>query len=94
MIEIGDKFIINWKYIKSIYPYLTICKDPYKEFVAKRFTKSKISIYFDDNRTNKKCKCQICIKSEIEKSIGVSYCILTIKRIAIERHNKLKKLGI
>lgn len=51
-IEVGDRFTINWKNIKQLN----------KEFTVIDFSKSGLSVYFDDNRTNKKgCKCNFCI---------------------------------
>jgi hypothetical protein len=93
--EVGDKFIINWEEINKIYKKVLSCKDPDKEFKIKRFSKSGISVYFDDNRTNKRgCKCQICDKNISENSIGLSQIIITRKRIAVEREIKLAQLGI
>ena len=59
MIEIGDEFIINKKY--------TGCKYPNKKFIAKRLSHSNLGVYFDDFRTNIKCKCSIC---RFDKSWG------------------------
>jgi hypothetical protein len=100
--EIGDKFIINWKRIISAYPSVKLCKFPDLEFTIESFSKSKISVYYLDNRTNKKCKCQYCgksiygnnIKNNNTCSIGVADIIITKKKLSIERDNKLKRLGI
>lgn len=99
--EIGDKFIINWKKIISTYPSVKVCKFPELEFTIDSFSKSKLSVYFADNRTNKKCSCDYCSKilygrniSEGIKSIGTGDIIITQKKLAIERSRKLKSLGI
>ena len=91
--EIGDTFIIDWKSIKKTYRVF-ICKDPEKVFQIKRFSKSGLSVYFDDNRTNKKCKCSICSNKQIEKSIGKKDIILKQKYLSLQREIKLNKLGI
>ena len=91
--EIGDTFIINWKLIKKHSVF--ICKDSEKVFQIKRFSKSGLSVYFDDNRTNKKwCKCSICRNENIEKSIGKIDIILKQKYLSLQREIKLNKLGI
>ena len=92
--DIGDKFIINWKGMGKIYPGIKMCYFPDLEFTIDSFSKSKVSVRFSDNRTNKKCKCSICSNNNIEKYIGMYNIILTQKKISIERNNKLKKLGL
>lgn len=96
--EIGDKFIINWKKIKSTYPSIKTCKFSDLEFTIDSFSKTKLSVYFTDNRTNIKCYCQICKKDKssnrTSNSIGINDIIITQKRLAIERSRKLKSLGI
>jgi hypothetical protein len=87
--EIGDSFVIidteHWKYK---------CKDQ-KEFIIKSFSKSLLSVYYEDNRTNPKCRCNNCsIINKGVKCIGVNNIELVSKRIQRERENKLKKLGI
>ena len=90
--EIGDSFVIintdcslNWKYK---------CKDQ-KEFIIKSFSKSLLSVYYEDNRTNQKCRCNNCsIINKGVKCIGVTNIKLVSKRIQRERENKLKRLGI
>ena len=95
--EIGDKFIINWKKIRSTYPVKS-CKFPDLEFTIDSFSKSKLSVYFKDNRTNIKCSCQVCEKDKssnrTSNSIGINDIIITQKKLAIERSRKLKSLGI
>ena len=99
--EVGDKFIINWKKVSAVYPGIKICKFPYLEFTIDSFSKSKLSVYFIDKRTNKKCSCTYCDKmlhgkniKEGAKSIGVTDIIITQKKLAIERSRKLKELGL
>ena len=93
-IEIGDIFIINWKRLKSIYPSVRQCNFPDREFVIHDFSNSKMSVYYLDNRTNKKCKCKQCSTQNQLKCIGISDIIVTQKRISINRQNKLKSIGI
>jgi hypothetical protein len=100
--EIGDKFIINWKGITKTYPSVKKCNFPDLEFTIDSFSKSKLSVYYLDRRTNKKCQCQYCSKSIYGKnitnentcSIGVADIIITQKKLAFERNKKLKSLGI
>ena len=99
--EIGDKFIINWKKVSAVYPGIKICKFPDLEFKIESFSKSRLSVYFIDKRTNKKCSCAYCDKvlhdkniKEGAKSIGVDDIIITQKRLSVERSLKLKSLGI
>jgi len=91
--EIGDKFIINWKKIRSTYPSVKACKFPELEFTINSFSKSKLSVYFTDNRTNIKCSCHVCTKRQ-DNSIAINDIIITQKKLAIERSRKLKSLGI
>ena len=96
--EIGDKFIINWKKIRSTYPSVKACKFPELEFTIDSFSMSKLSVYFTDNRTNIKCSCQVCEKDKssnrTSNSIGINDIIITQKKLEIERSRKLKELGI
>ena len=92
-LEVGDRFIINWKYIRKFYPKLEVCKDLNKEFTIVDFSKSGLSVYFNDGRTNKRgCRCQICLTKEYRKCIGVSSIILTLKRIQYDRDKKITNL--
>ena len=97
--EVGDRFIINWKKIRSTYP-IKACKFPELEFTIDSFSKSKLSVYFTDNRTNIKCSCQVCEKDKSSNrtsnsiSIGINDIIITQKKLEIERSRKLKELGI
>jgi hypothetical protein len=92
--EIGDKFIINWKGMIKTYPGIKMCYFPDLEFAIDRFSKSGISVYYSDNRTNKKCKCSICSNNNTEKCIGIHDIIISQKKVSIDRSRKLKKLGI
>ena len=97
MIEVGDKFIINWKGIKKTYPSVHVCKFPDLEFTVDSFSKSKLSVYYLDMRTNKKCKCRYCCITNVKGtigSIGVNDIIITNKKLAFERDRKLKSLGV
>jgi len=73
-----------------------ICKYPEKKFIIKSFSASKISVYYDDLRTNNSCKCSNCQtysdKSQNLKCIGI-YNIKIIKtRLQRLRDIKLKQL--
>lgn len=94
--EIGDKFIINWKKIKETYKSVRPCKLPDSEFIIDNFSKSGLSVYFEDNRENINCSCQICRNhstwSTVTRCIGISDIIVIQKRLAIERDRKLNQL--
>ena len=90
--EIGDKFIINWKKIKETYKSVRPCKLPDSEFIIDDFSKSGLSVYFEDNRTTN-CYCQICNRIG-QVCIGISDIIVIQKRLAIERDRKLNEIGI
>ena len=96
--EIGDKFIINWKQIKKIYRSIKTCKLPDSEFIIDSFSKSGFSVYFEDNRENINCSCQICSNHSpwptVTRCIGITNIIITQKRLAIERDKKLNEIGI
>ena len=86
MIEIGDIFTIK--------PY-KICIRQNKRFRAVKFSKSGLSVYYFDLRTNNPCKCGNCKPSEsIDnlKCIGISSTVLVEKKLQYERNIKLKAL--
>jgi hypothetical protein len=94
-LEIGDSFIIDWKQILKHYPKLKVCKDPNRVFIAKTFSNSGLSVYFDDFRTNKKgCKCSICSDNKTEKCTGLYCVVLKEKYLSLQREIKFKKLGL
>jgi hypothetical protein len=76
--EVGDKFIINWKGITKSYPNIRVCNFPHLEFTVEHFSKSGLSVYYFDKRTNKKCHCQYCLIKNIKHSIGVNDIIIRI----------------
>lgn len=95
--ELGDRFIIDYKKIKKIYPSSSRffdCKLPNMIFTICGFSKSNLSVYYNDNRTNKKCNCNRCSDDKKVKSIGISDIIIVQKKISFERDRKLKALGI
>lgn len=71
---------------------MRVCNFPDRKYEIKLFSKSNLSVYFDDFRTNKKCKCVIC------KSISNTQCISHIDIIIVEtkkqrqRNLKLNKI--
>ena len=91
--QIGDRFIINWKKIRQAYR-IKVCKFPDLEFSISSFSKSGLSVYYKDERTNKKCSCNHCVSDRQICSIGVADIIITQSKISFERDRKLKKLGI
>ena len=86
--EIGDTFIIvDNKY----WNYNCVQQN---EFIITDFTKSRLSVYYEDRRTNIKCKCNNCEKPIGEKCIGIHSIKLVRTKKQRERELKLKKLGI
>ena len=86
--EIGDSFkIVDTEYFKYR------CKDQ-REFLIKSFSKSGLSVYYEDNRTNPKCRCNNCSMIKGVKCIGITNIELVSKRLQRERNLKLKELGI
>lgn len=91
-INIGDKFIIDWIEITKLYN-LKVCRFPNKEFIINSFSKSGQSVYFEDNRTNKKCNCSICkVDHNGYKCIGISEIKITQSKISYERDGKIKQI--
>lgn len=101
--EIGDLFVITRKgrYRNKPCPYAD------KEYVIKSFSKSGGSVYYDDNRTNIKCRCNNCHKTyhrefingewvnvSMPRCIGVVDIRIVEKRLERERDIKIKLLGI
>lgn len=90
--EIGDIFVIRDPYKKRKYYYS--CKNPNKEFSIKRITQSRLSVYYDDLRTNNSCKCHNCDQNKIERCISVNCIYIVETKKERQRHLKLKKLGL
>ena len=103
-IEVGDLFVITRKGRQG----LLRCPYADKVFVVKSFTNTGLGVYYDDNRTNIRCKCINCSKVyirrydeeggsskvEVPRSIGVNDIKVVEKRLARERDIKIKLLGI
>jgi hypothetical protein len=103
-IEVGDLFVITRKGRHRNRP----CPYADKVFVVKSFTNTGLGVYYDDNRTNIRCKCINCSKVyirrydeeggwskvEVPRSIGVNDIKVVEKRLARERDIKIKLLGI
>lgn len=83
--EIGDKFVIKYKRKNK-------CLFPNKEFRIKGFSKSKLSIFYDDLRTNIKCKCSICSNASANICLSIENITITISRLNEIRDKKLKIL--
>lgn len=90
--EIGDRFIINWKGIKSTYPSVIQCKYKDRIYVITNFSKSKKSVYFEDKKTNKSCRCNLCSSSSYIKSIGIIDITIIETKVQYDRNKKLIKL--
>lgn len=101
MLEVGDSFTIDYEEINKLYPNVK-CKDPNKVFIIESFSKSGLSVYYIDSRTNIKCDCNNCSKKgkeiyldgSVRRCNGIFSIKLHSKRIQRERDNKLKRLGI
>lgn len=90
--EIGDYFIINWKHIVNIYKNIKVCKFPNREYTIHNFSKSKLSVYYLNEKTNRKCNCDKCSNPSTIQSIGISDIIVTNTKKAIERDKKIKSI--
>lgn len=74
--EVGDVFIIT----RKSPPYSTAynggryrnqpCLYVDKRYIIKSFSKSGLSVYYEDNRTNIKCKCNNC---RVSATAGLEY---------------------
>ena len=111
-IEVGDSFKVDWDIVKHeqeiVYGYKFVkCKTPNKVFIVDKFSKSMMTIYYRDYRTNNGCKCRICTGNyfnttkrvfynpgESTKTINKMHVILHEKKLQRERNIKLKQLGI
>lgn len=93
-INIGDRFIINYKKICETYINVKPCLFPDKVFTIMGFSKSNFSVYYADNRTTRKCSCHICSQKTKVKSIGRDDIIIVETKTQRERDLKLKSLNI
>lgn len=96
--EVGDIFII-----KREKGQIKPCKYLNKKFKIKKVSKSQSTIYYDDTRTNIKCKCHNCRphtsyrnteNKHLEKSIIISKIQIVEKKDQYQRNLKLKLLNI
>jgi hypothetical protein len=92
MVEIGDIFIINHKGIKKVYSGYGMCRCYKQEFEVSKFTKSKLSVYYDDLRTNRKCSCPSCRDKNKTKCIGVDNIIIIDTKVSRVRDKKINKI--
>lgn len=92
--EIGDTFRIDHKLLHSDYGLMKPCNEKYLIFKIKSFSKSGLSVYYMDNRTNKKCKCRVCLDDRKIKSIGIRYIKLHQSNRQRIRNIKLEQIGI
>ena len=107
-IEVGDSFKVDWRVVKHVqsetYGHKFIkCKKPDKIFIIEKFSKSVLTIYYVDDRTNNSCKCWICKDNNEEhirardhdyKTISKSFITIFQKKLQRERNEKLKQLGV
>lgn len=93
--EIGDVFKIDYHKIKTQYPSFAVCNHPNMTFTITRFSKSGLSVYYGDNRTNPKCYCKNCSSKGLygEKCIGISSIIFVESKKQHDRNKKLKCLA-
>lgn len=92
--EIGDTFRIDHKLLHSDYSSIKQCNAKHLIFRIKSFSKSELSVYFIDNRTNKKCKCSTCSDDRKIKSISIRYIRLHQSNKQRIRNIKLEQIGI
>lgn len=99
--EIGDVFVIGNPFegrnrkSKSGGFYYYKCKTPDKRFIIKRFSGSKLTIYYDDKRTNNGCRCNHCNSKpliDFEKSVNSNSIVIVESKLERLRDLKLKLL--
>lgn len=90
--EIGDRFIIDWKGIKSTYPSVIQCKYKDRIYIITGLSKSKKSVYFEDKKTNKSCRCDLCSSSSSIKSTAIRDIKVIETKVQYDRNKKLIKL--
>ena len=85
--EVGDTIILKANKFCSA--------KPNKEFIVESLSKSEISVYYRDNRTNNKCRCNRCQNDPFNKGlkcIGMVDIIVVETRIQRERDIKINQL--
>jgi len=92
MVEVGDIFIINHKGIKKVYKGYGMCRCYAMEFTVTKLSKSKLSVYYNDLRTNRKCSCQRCRDTNLEKCVGIDSIIIVDKKLSRDRDKKIKQI--
>lgn len=92
--QIGDEFRIDHMSIYKLFrtPNKYRCRYPDKTFIVKRLSHSKLSVYYDDKRTSKKCLCDKCSKKGPEKCVDIKSIIFVCSKLQRDRAAKLKKL--
>lgn len=98
VINIGDTFRIDMTETYVLYPNLKKCKYPTKTFVVDKFSKSSMSVYYLDNRTSSKCKCELCINTDNNskriklRCISINEVVITETKLQRERDIKLRQI--
>lgn len=92
--DIGDEFKINHRGIYKKYRVSNRykCIDPDKTFIVSKLSQSKLSVYYIDNRTSRKCHCNKCYDDRKEKCIGVDDILLVTHRLQRQRDISLRLL--
>lgn len=86
--QIGDTFIIIHSRYSRRGRYS--CKDPNKKFTIGDISKSGLSVYYEDNRTNNKCRCNYCRYQSSIKCISISNLEIVETKLQKQRNEKLK----
>jgi hypothetical protein len=90
MVNIGDVFILKYdeKDKKNRCVYYR------KKYTITDLTKSKLTIFYKDNRTNYKCKCSKCSDTRVNKNISIKDIIIVETKLQASRNLVLQNLGI
>lgn len=90
MADIGDVFILKYdeKDKKNRCVYYR------KRYTITDLTKSKRTVYYNDNRTNYKCKCVKCSNRKINKMASVDDIVIVETKLQASRNLVLQNLGI
>ncbi len=90
MADIGDVFILKYdeKDKKNRCVYYR------KKYTITDISKSYKTVFYNDNRTNYKCKCTRCKDTKVNKNILVKDIIIVETKLQASRNLVLQNLGI
>lgn len=85
--EVGDRFKFKKTKLNKGCYYIE------KEYIAKNFSKSGLSVYYEFNITNNKCKCIQCKDRRLGlNSIAIYDTYITRTKKEFDRNHKINKI--